>query len=137
MISNYEVAQKNATFLRVVGNIGRIVKNDSPNPHKKPSTSLSMCHIYHQRSERKNARNDEKCGTKTHMPNKKYAMISPEKTCNSDIIRHIVQDKISAKRILIIHYFWTWYETISLIKDQPIFKIKLSFKLPTKFSTRH
>ena len=137
MISNYEVAQKNTTFFRVMGNIKRIVKNDCPNPHTKPSTSLSMCHIYHQCSKHKNASNDEKCGIKIHMPNTKYAMISLERTCNNDIIRHIVHDKISAKRILIFHYLCTWYETISLIKDQPNLKIKLNFKWPTKFSVRY
>ena len=137
MISNYKVAQKNATFLRVVGNIGQITKNDCPNPHSKPRTSLSICHIYHQRSKHKNASNDEKCGTKIHMPNVKYSMISLERMCNNDIIRHIVHDKISAKRIWIIHYLCAWYETISLIKDQPMFQIKLNFKWPTKFSARH
>ena len=78
-------------------------ENDCPNPHTKPSMSLSMCHIYHQRSKHKNASNDEKCGTKIHMPNTKYAMISLEWKCNNDIIRHIVHDKISAKRKLIFH----------------------------------
>ena len=137
MISNDEAAPKKASFLHVMGNIGRIMKNDCPNPHTKPRTSLSMWHIYHQRSKHKNASNDEKCGTKIHMPNTKYAIISLERTCNNDIIRRIVHDKISAKRIVIFHYLCTWYETISLIKDQPNLKIKLNFKWPTKFSVRY
>ena len=111
LISYYEVAQTNTTFPPVMGNIGRIVKGDCLNPHMNPSTSISMCHIYHQCSMDKNASSDDKRGIKILMPNTKLARISLEWTCNNDII-HI---KISAKIILIFCYLCTWYETISLI----------------------
>ena len=104
LISNYEVVQRNTTFLRVMGKVGRIVKDDCLNPHTNPSTSLSMCHIYHQRSKRKNASSDDKCGIKILMPNTKYANISLERTCNIDVILDIIHDNISAKGILIFHY---------------------------------
>ena len=131
MISKYDVAHRNTTFLCVIGNIGHIVKNDCPNPHTNPSTSISMCHIYHQRSKHKNASSDDKCGIEILLPNTKYASISLERTYSNDIIPDIINDKISTKRILIFHYLCTRYETISLIKDQPNINIKLYFKWPT------
>ena len=67
LISNYEVVQRNTTFLRVMGSIGRIVKDDCLNPHTNPSTSISMCHIYQQRSKHKNASSDDKCGIEIYM----------------------------------------------------------------------
>ena len=137
MISNYEVARTKTTFLCVMGNIRWIVKNDCPHPHTNPSTLLSMCHTYHRRSKHKNARSDEKCGIEIHMPNTKSARINLKSTCNNDIFPLIIHDKISAKRILIFHYLCTWYETISLIRDQPNINIKLNFKWPTKFSVRY
>ena len=100
MISNYEVAQTNTTILRVMGNIGKIVKDDCPNPHTNPSTSILMCHIYHKRSKHKNASGDDKFGIKIHMSNTKYARISLERTCNNDVIPDIIHDKIFAKKIL-------------------------------------
>ena len=78
-------------------------ENDCPNPHTNPSTSISMCHIYRQRSKHKNASSDDKCGVEILMPNTKYARISLERMCNNDII----PDQISAKRILIFHYLHT------------------------------
>ena len=130
MISNYEVAQINTTFLRIKGNVGRIVKDNCANLHTNPSTSISMCHIYHQPSKDKNASYDDKCGIEILMPNTKYVTISLERTCNNDII----YDKISTKRILIFHYMCTWYETISLFKDLPNINNKHNFKWPTLFS---
>ena len=100
LISNYVVAKTNITFLCDIGNIGRIEKNDCPNPHTNLSTSILMCHIYHQCSKHKNASSDDKCGIEIHMPNTKYAMISLERTRNNDVIPDIIHDKISAKRIL-------------------------------------
>ena len=114
-----------------MGNIGRIVKDDCLNPHTNPSTSISICHIYHERSKRKNASSDDKCGIEILMPNTKYARISLKWMCNNDIIPYIIDDKIYAKRILIFHYFYTWYEKISLIKDEPNINIELNFKWPT------
>ena len=114
-----------------MGNIGRIVKNDCPNPHKNPSTSISMCHIYVQRNKHKNASGDDKCGIKILMPNTKYPRISLKRTCNNDIIPDIIYDKISAKRLLIFHYLCTRYEKIILIKDQPNIDVKLHSKWPT------
>ena len=131
LISNYKVAKTNTTFLHVMGNIRRIEQNNCPNPHTNPSTSTSMCHIYHQRSKHKNATSDDKCGIEIHMPNTKYARISLERLCNNDIIPDIIHDKIFAKRILIFHYLCTRHEPISLIKDQPNINIKLNFKWPT------
>ena len=103
------------------------------NPHTIPITSISMCHVYHQHSKHKNASNDEKYGIEILMPNTKYARISRGRTWNNDIILDIIHVKISAKRLLIIHYLCTWYETISIIKDQLNIKIKLHFKWPTQF----
>ena len=103
LISNYKVAQRNTTFLRVMGNIGRIVTNDCSNPHTIPNTSISMCHLYHQRSKHKNASSDDKFGIELLMPNMKYARICLKRTCNNDIIH----EKIFAKRILIFHYLCT------------------------------
>ena len=108
LISNYEVVERNSTFLRIMGNIGRIMKDDCPNPHTNPSTSISMCHIYQQRSKHKNASSDDKCGIKILMPNTKYARISLERMCNNDVIPDIIHEKIFAKRILIFHYLCTW-----------------------------
>ena len=90
-----------------MGNIGRIVKNDCPNHHTNPSMSISVCHIYDERSMHKNASSDDKCGIEIHMPNTKYACISLKRMCNNDIIPNIILDKISAKRILIFHYLGT------------------------------
>ena len=104
LISNYEVVQRNTTFLRVMGNIGRIMKDDCPNPQTNPSTSILMCHIYQQCSKHKNASSDDKCGIEMLMPNTKYAWISLERMCNNDVIPDIIREKISAKRILIFHY---------------------------------
>ena len=131
LISNYEVAQRNTTFVRVVGNIRRIMTNDCPNPHTIPITSISMWHVYHQRSKYKNASSDEKYGIGILMPITKYARISRERTWNNDIILDIIHYKIFAKSLLIFHYLCTWYETISLIKGQPHINIKLNFKWPT------
>ena len=114
-----------------MGNIGRIMKYDCPNPHRNLSTSISMCHIHHQRSKHKNANSDDKCGIEIHMPNTKYATISLEWKCNNDVIPDIIHDKISEKRRLIFHYLCTRYETISLIKGQPNINTKLYFKWPT------
>ena len=86
-----------------MGNIGQIVKDDCLNPHTNPSTSISMCHIYHQRSIDKNASSDDKCGIEILMPNIKYVTISLERTCNNDIILI----KISAQIILIFRYLCT------------------------------
>ena len=84
-----------------MGNIEQIVKDDCLNPHTNPSMSISMCHIYHQRSKHKNASSDDKCGTGILMPYAKYATINLERKCNNVIIPDIILDKISAKRILI------------------------------------
>ena len=108
LISNYEVVQRNTTFLRVMGNIGWILKDNCLNPHTNPSTLISMCHIYQQRSKHKNASSDDKCGIEILMPNAKYARISLERMCNNDVIPDIIYEKISAKRILIFHYLCTW-----------------------------
>ena len=116
-----------------MGNIGRIVKNDCSNPHKNPSTSISMCQIYVQRSKHKNAISDDKCGIEILMPNTKYAWINLERTCNNDVILDIIHDKIFAKRILIFHYLCRWYETISLIKDHSNINIKHNFKCLRSF----
>ena len=107
LISNYEVVQRNTTFLRVVGNIRRIMKDDCPNPQTNPSTSISMCHIYLQRSKHKNASSDDKCGIEILMPNTKYAWINFERMCNNVVILDIIHEKISAKGILIFHYLCT------------------------------
>ena len=131
LICNYEAAKTITTFLHVMGNIRRIEKNDCPNPHTNLSRSISMCHIYHHRCKHKNASSDDKCGIEILMPNKKYARINLETTCNNDVILDIIDDKISAKRILIFHYLCIWYEKISLIKDQPNINIKFNFKWPT------
>ena len=136
LISSYKVVQRNITFLRVVGNIGRIVKDDCLNSHTIPSTLISMCHIYHWRSKHENASSDDKCGIEILMPNTKYGRISLQRTCNNDIIPDIIQYKISAKRILIFHYMCTWYEKLWLMKDQPNVNIKLNSKWPTLFSVR-
>ena len=90
-----------------MGNIGRTVKGDCPNPHTNPCTLIWMCHIYHQRSKHKNASSDEKCGTEILMPKTKYARISLERMCNNDVIPDIFHDKISAKRILISEFITT------------------------------
>ena len=86
-----------------MGNIEQIVKDDCLNPHTNPSTSISMRHIYHQRSKDKNASSGDKRGIEILMPNAKYARINLERTCNNVIIPDIILDKISAKRILIFH----------------------------------
>ena len=86
-----------------MGNIGQIVKDDCLNPQTNPSTSISMCHIYHQRSMDKNARSDDERGIEILMPNTKFARISLERTCNNDIILI----KISAQIILIFRYLCT------------------------------
>ena len=90
-----------------MGNIEQIVNDDCRNPHTNPSMSISMCHIYHQRSKDKNARNDDKCGIEILMANTKYARISLERTCSNDINPDIIHNKISAKRILIFPYLCT------------------------------
>ena len=108
LISNYEVVQRITTVLCVMGNIGRIMKDSCLNPHTNPSTLISMCHIYQQRSKHKNASSDDKCGIEILMPNAKYARISLERMCNNDVIPDIIYEKISAKRILIFHYLCTW-----------------------------
>ena len=87
-----------------MGNIGGVGKDDCSNPYTNLSKSISMCHIYHQYSKHKNASSDDKCGIEILMPNPKYASINLERTCNNDIIPDIIDDKISAKRILIFHY---------------------------------
>ena len=83
------------------------MKNYCPNSHTNSSTSISMCHIYHQRSKHKNASSDDKCGTEILMPKTKYARISLERMCNNDVILDIIHDKISAKRILISEFIST------------------------------
>ena len=90
-----------------MGNVGRIVKDDCSKPHSNPSTSISTCHIYHQRNKDENAGSDEKCGIEILMPNTKYARISLERTCNNDIIPDVIHDKIFAKEILIFHHLCT------------------------------
>ena len=86
-----------------MGNIEQIVKDDCLNPHTNPSTSISMRHIYHQRSKDKNSSNGDKRGIEILMPNAKYVRINLERMCNNVIIPDIILDKISAKRILIFH----------------------------------
>ena len=108
LISNYEVVQRNTTFLRVMGNIGWILKDNCLNPPTNPSTLISMCHIYQQRSKHKNASSDDKCGIEILMLNTEYARISLEGMCNNDVTPDIIHEKISAKRILIFHYLCTW-----------------------------
>ena len=100
-------------------------------PPQNPSKSISMYHIYYQRSKHKNASSDDKCWIEILMPNTKDVRISLETMCNNDIIPDIIHDKIFAKKILIFHYLCRWYETISLIKDQPNMNIKLNLKWPT------
>ena len=90
-----------------------------------------MCHIYHQCSKHKNASSDDNCGIEILMPNTKYASINLERTCNNDVIPDIIDEKISAKRILIFHYLCIRYEKFFLIKDQPNINIKFNFKWPT------
>ena len=107
MISNYEVAQRNSTFHRVMGNIGGIGKDNCSNPYTNLSTLISMCHIYHHCSKHKNASSDDKCGTEILMLKTKYARISLERTCNNDVIPDIIHDKIYAKRILISEFITT------------------------------
>ena len=85
-----------------MGNIGRIEKNDCPNPHMNLCTSILMCHIYHKRSKHKNASGDDKFGIEIHMLNTKYVRISLERTCNNDIIPNIIHDKIFAKKIITV-----------------------------------
>ena len=114
-----------------MGNIGQIMEDDCPNPHMNPSMSILMRHIYHQRSKDKNASSGDKRGIEILMPNAKYARINLERMCNNDIISDIIHDKIFVKRILIFHYLCRWYESISLIKDQPNINNKLNFKWPT------
>ena len=87
-----------------MGNIKGIGKDDCSKPYTNPSTSISMCHIYHQCSKHKNASSDDKCGIEILMPNTKYASINLERTCNNDIFPDIIDDKISTKKILIFHY---------------------------------
>ena len=107
LISNYEVVQRNTTSLRVMGNIGRILKDDCPNPHMNPNTSIPMCHIYQQRSKHKNASSGDKCGIEILMSNTKYVRVSLERMCNNDVVLDIIYEKISAKRILIFYYLCT------------------------------
>ena len=59
-----------------MGNIGQIMKDDCPNPHTNPSMSISMRHIYHQRSKDKNASSGDKRAIEILMPNAKYARIN-------------------------------------------------------------
>ena len=95
-----------------MGNIGRIVKNDCPNPHTNPSTSISMCHIYHQRSIDKNASSDDKCGIEILMPNTKFARISLERTSLTSTINLILNS---------LHSFW--YGINSLTTEFSMFRI--------------
>ena len=109
LICNYEAAKTITTFIHVMGNIRRIVKNDCPNSHTNPSRSISMCHIYHHRCKHKNASSDDKCGIEIHMPNTKHGRISLERSCNNEITPDIIHDKMFAKRILIFHYLCRWH----------------------------
>ena len=95
------------------------MKDNCLNPHKNPSTSISMCHIYHRRRKDKNASSDDKCGIELLKPNVEYVRISLERTCDNDIILDIIHDKISAKRILISEFILTTCNNFYVVAITP------------------